>query len=178
MPFTEKIKLEAKKKSHFKCCVCQTPFAEVHHIIPEREGGPDTLENAAPLCGGCHQKYGGNPELRKQLREMRDHWWALCSQKAPSTHDKSIYEKLDRVGNDVGQIKSVIIPFLEARLKEIKAADSIDGLSSSFGVLASGTASSIQVACPRCGKPMHYLGGLEYHCKDCDGPVGKVVKLG
>lgn len=77
MGFSEKIKLEARKKSNFKCFICQKPFVEIHHIVPLSENGEDSLENASPLCAYCHDIYGGNPEKRKQLKQMRDHWWEL-----------------------------------------------------------------------------------------------------
>ena len=97
MPFPEPIKLEAKKRANFKCCVCQTEFVEVHHIKPQAEGGSDDIKNAAPLCAGCHKKYGGNPELRKQLREMRDHWWEKCS---PQLCQDASSEHFDEAEND------------------------------------------------------------------------------
>ena len=77
MAFTEKTKLEAKRRAAFRCCICQRLFVEIHHIIPQSEGGADTLENAAPLCASCHDLFGGNPEKRKQIREMRNYWWEL-----------------------------------------------------------------------------------------------------
>lgn len=40
------------------------------------------LANAAPLCASCHDLYGGNPEKRRQMREMRDHWWAQMEVRA------------------------------------------------------------------------------------------------
>jgi hypothetical protein len=75
MAFSEKVKLIVKKKSCFRCVVCQEPFVEIHHIIPQCEGGDDTEDNAAPLCALCHDLYGENPSKRKQIREMRDHWY-------------------------------------------------------------------------------------------------------
>ena len=44
--------------------------------MPQAEGGDNSLENAAPLCALCHDLYGGNPEKRKALRQMRDYWWS------------------------------------------------------------------------------------------------------
>lgn len=82
MSFSENTKLEAKRRSAFRCCICQHIFVEVHHIIPQEEGGPDTLDNAAPLCGRCHDLFGDNPKKRKQLREMRDYWWDLMKERA------------------------------------------------------------------------------------------------
>lgn len=34
----------------------QTPFLEVHHVIPLAEGGSDTVENTKALCPNCHRK--------------------------------------------------------------------------------------------------------------------------
>jgi hypothetical protein len=81
MGFSEQVKLEAKRRSAFRYCIDHKVFVEVHHIIPESEGGPDTLDNAAPLCASCHDLFGGNPEKRKQIRQMRDHWWAPMVQR-------------------------------------------------------------------------------------------------
>ncbi|WP_341279176.1 HNH endonuclease signature motif containing protein [Paenibacillus sp. FSL H8-0537] len=81
MAFSEKVKLEAKKKACFRCVICQKPFVEIHHIIPQAYGGNDSLENAAPLCASCHDLFGGNPEKRKQIREMRDHWFDLMERR-------------------------------------------------------------------------------------------------
>lgn len=81
MSFSEKVKIEAKKKAGFRCVICQEPFVEVHHIIPQKEGGEDTLNNAAPLCSRCHDLYGDNPSKRKQIRQMRDHWYEVMEKR-------------------------------------------------------------------------------------------------
>lgn len=76
MSFTEKTKNEVMQKAGYCCCVCHNPSVslEIHHIIPEAQGGGDTIENAAPLCSECHSNYGANPEKRKRIKQMRD-WW-------------------------------------------------------------------------------------------------------
>jgi hypothetical protein len=81
MTFSEKTKLLAKQKSAFRCCLCHKPFVEIHHIIPQAEGGSDKLDNAAPLCSSCHDLYGGNPEKRKIIGQMRDHWWSVMEKR-------------------------------------------------------------------------------------------------
>jgi hypothetical protein len=91
MGFSEPIKLEAKRRSAFRCCIDHRPFVEVHHIVPSSEGGLDTLENAAPLCASCHDLFGGNPEKRKQIRQMRDHWWQKVKE-LPADISRSIAE--------------------------------------------------------------------------------------
>ncbi len=82
MGFLESIKLKAKEKAHYKCCICNSfKFIEVHHIIPQEENGSDTLDNAAPLCVECHDTFGSNPEKRKWIKEKRDFWYKLCEEK-------------------------------------------------------------------------------------------------
>lgn len=81
MAFNEKTKLLAKKKSAYRCCICHHPFVEVHHITPQAQGGDDSLENAAPLCSSCHDLYGGNPDKRKIIRQMRDYWWEVMEER-------------------------------------------------------------------------------------------------
>ena len=69
---------------------------EVHHIVPEAEGGPDSEDNAAPLCPTCHRTLGGNPELRSRIREMRDSWYKTCerlfAEREPGQVFRSIHE--------------------------------------------------------------------------------------
>ncbi len=81
MVFSEKIKNEARRKACFRCVICHRPFVEIHHIVPQIEGGSDELENAAALCSSCHDLFGGNPKKRKQIREMRDHWFDLMEKR-------------------------------------------------------------------------------------------------
>ena len=92
MPFSERIKYLARAKSAFRCCACHKPFVEVHHLVAESEGGADSLENAAPLCASCHDLYGGNPEKRKALIQMRDHWWSLMEERNNQLTDLSELE--------------------------------------------------------------------------------------
>ncbi|QLE39750.1 HNH endonuclease [Nostoc sp. C052] len=93
MAFSEKIKLLAKQKSAFRCCLCHKPFVEIHHIIPQAEGGSDKLENAAPLCSYCHDLYGGNPEKRKTIRQMRDDWWKVIEKRCKNLTESVDLEK-------------------------------------------------------------------------------------
>ena len=59
----------------------------MHHILPQAEGGPDSEDNAAPLCPSCHRIYGGNPELRARIREMRDAWYEMCERLFSDGHE-------------------------------------------------------------------------------------------
>jgi 5-methylcytosine-specific restriction endonuclease McrA len=78
MPFPEKLKTEVREKTHLRCCICKNLGAEVHHIIPEEENGPDTVDNAVSLCRSCYDTYGCNPAKREFLRNARDQWYEIC----------------------------------------------------------------------------------------------------
>lgn len=81
MAFSDALKASVRKRSLGRCCVCQEPFVDVHHIIPQAEGGPDTDDNAAPLCPNCHRRNGDNPRQRAMIREFRDNWYEQIASK-------------------------------------------------------------------------------------------------
>jgi hypothetical protein len=66
---------------------------ELHHIVPEHEGGLSTLDNAIPLCFDCHadvQHYNAqHPRGRKftgsELRAHRDAWYAKVAASGGTT---------------------------------------------------------------------------------------------
>ena len=75
--FPEATKEAVKKKAGFQCCRCRNVGIQVHHILPQGEGGSNDIDNAAPLCPNCHDYYGANPVKRKEITQMRD-WWYEC----------------------------------------------------------------------------------------------------
>jgi hypothetical protein len=79
MAFSEAVKASVRRKSHLQCCLCKSLGVEIHHIIPQAEGGPETEDNAAPLCPTCHEIYGANPIKRKFITEARDFWYEICA---------------------------------------------------------------------------------------------------
>ena len=101
MAFSEATELEAKRRSHFACVICHQPFVEVHHILPQANGGADELDNAAPLCGSCHDLFGANPVKRKQIREMRDFSWEICEKKPANPNFIDLNKKLDDLQHKV-----------------------------------------------------------------------------
>lgn len=44
-----------KNSAPFRC-PDNSPYLEVHHVIPLSEGGPDTIENTVALCANCHRE--------------------------------------------------------------------------------------------------------------------------
>ncbi|MDS4026804.1 MAG: HNH endonuclease signature motif containing protein [Candidatus Contendobacter sp.] len=115
MAFTEETKLAVKRKSHFMCCLCHALGIEIHHIVPQAEGGEDTDDNAAPLCPSCHETYGANSVKRKFIREARDFWYELCEQRYaadPKYLDglKRVEDGLAEIQKDVRAIHSPLLP--------------------------------------------------------------------
>lgn len=85
MPFTPQLKEDALVVAARRCSVCRRyngVGVEVHHIIPESDGGPNTLDNAIVLCFDCHMAAGHyNPDHPRgtkfkpsELRRLRDDW--------------------------------------------------------------------------------------------------------
>jgi hypothetical protein len=149
MPFTESMKLEAKQRSSFRCVVCQQPLVEVHHILPESQGGPSTIDKAAPLCAGCHHVYGGNPDLRKQIREMRDWWWSRCAASSHITVDSGLARKVDELQFAISQgqkrhdealveIKGLFLTQLNLAQQQVMASGSLSGVMTAVSSLSSG----------------------------------------
>lgn len=98
MAFSEKLKKEVRMKADGKCVICHKPFVEVHHIIPQAENGPDTIDNAVPVCAYCHDLFGANPTKRKQLKEMRDSWYKVVeASKTPRTIEKHYVHEKTRI---------------------------------------------------------------------------------
>lgn len=105
MPFSEEIKLQVKHNAAFQCCRCHAISVEIHHIIPESEGGPSDLDNAAPLCPSCHALLGDNPLKRKEIKEMRDWWYEVC-RKTYSNPGPLSYATIAKIDHELEQIKA------------------------------------------------------------------------
>lgn len=88
MPFSPAVAEELLVKAARCCCLCRKfkgQKLEVHHIVPEANGGADTADNGIPLCFDCHadvQSYNDkHPKGRKyrpsELILLRDMWFFL-----------------------------------------------------------------------------------------------------
>jgi uncharacterized protein (DUF3084 family) len=64
-------------------------------FIPQAQGGTDDIDNAAPLCQNCHDRFGANPEKRKEIRQMRDWWYDVVEEKYPTSHSQ--FEKINEL---------------------------------------------------------------------------------
>jgi len=88
MAFSDALKARVRKRAHLACCLCKAMGVEVHHITPQEQGGPDTEDNASPLCPSCHETYGANPQKRKFIREARDLWFDVCEKRFASDPER------------------------------------------------------------------------------------------
>jgi len=175
MSFSDATKKEVMEKAGYCCCICHraSVSVEVHHITPEAEGGSDSIENAAPLCPNCHSDYGGNPEKRTRIKQMRD-WWYKQTEKVYSGNITSpeqlgqihmslqnINVKQDSILNKQNKHDSDLMA-LKSQLKII-ANNTIDNMTSvtsditTAGVLSTAVSSitSLQsgdIVCYRCRK--------------------------
>lgn len=142
MPFNEATKLEAKRRAHFSCVICHNAFVEVHHILPQAAGGSDDLENAAPLCATCHDLFGGNPEKRKQIREMRDLWYELCETRFRDSPNLKLAEAVEEIKNHqheqgaslLNEIKGLLGGFYNDQRQNVLAVSTTSQLSTLSGV--------------------------------------------
>lgn len=177
MPFPESVRVQVKKMCHFKCCRCQSLGVEVHHIIPEAQGGSNDLENAAPLCPSCHSWFGDNPQLRKQIREMRDWWYKQCKKKEESSLVKmeeineALLEQERRLGLKISSAEESLQAGMERLRRELQEFGSIPSVSGDefvrskvnelethvtalSGMVTLGTAvfsGAVNMSCPKCG---------------------------
>lgn len=74
---------------HRRCCICHRFCGvkiETDHIVPRGEGGPDTIDNAIPVCFECHAEIHSyndkHPRGRKflpdELRAHKEQWLEIC----------------------------------------------------------------------------------------------------
>lgn len=134
MAFTNSLRAAVRKRAHFRCCLCHALGVDIHHIVPSANGGPDTEENAAPLCQSCHSTYGGNPEKRSFIREARSCWFEICERRYASDADamRAIAARLDDLPSkaDLAEIRSVLSSLKDAvpqaRAEPAKDSDESD----------------------------------------------------
>jgi hypothetical protein len=90
MAFSPKTVEDLLLKANRHCCLCRQfkgKNLEVHHIVPQAEGGGDDPDNAIVLCFDCHAdvvSYNpSHPRGRKytsaELRRHRDEWFTVVA---------------------------------------------------------------------------------------------------
>ncbi|MBI1993515.1 MAG: HNH endonuclease, partial [Deltaproteobacteria bacterium] len=93
MPFSDKEATELLAQCHRRCCICHRFCGfkmELDHIDPKGENGPDTIDNAMPVCFECHAEIHAyndkHPRGRKyrpeELKKHKEQWLELCKSSA------------------------------------------------------------------------------------------------
>jgi hypothetical protein len=80
----EATRLEIIAKSNNRCCVCQTPFVQIHNL--NEDPADNRIENLAPLCPNCHAQAGRTNNMINNLnadriRALRDRWYTYCERR-------------------------------------------------------------------------------------------------
>lgn len=188
MPFTEQTKREVRKKAAEQCCVCRHFWPEVHHIIPEVQGGSNDIKNAAPLCPNCHTDFGHNPDKIERIRALRDALYQEVAQKKTSPDYVLFTEQLNRVEQkailikediehgqqvtqeNLEQFKNEMRGMFNFALERLALGDTIPFSNSlatmSSGVLTGGVMSRTYISnCSVCGKFSAVM--VDDKCPEC-----------
>ncbi len=105
--FSEKVKLQVKRKADFRCCICHNfGSVEVHHIKPQKDRGTNRIDNAAPLCPTCHANFGDNPQKQKEIRQMRDYWYEQIEKMYPDNRQVSKLEAIEKKLDNILTLRS------------------------------------------------------------------------
>ena len=172
MAFSEALKAQVRGRARFRCCRCHEIGVEVHHIVPQAAGGSDEVDNAAPLCPSCHEKFGANPEKRKEIREMRDLWYEIAREKWPTADD--------RVGglNDAVLRSEGANPDLEAIAQDLRGeldrlAEMLNQPTTSKVREAASNIATTQgvISATRLGEGVY----ADVHCRACRTYIGLLV---
>ncbi len=182
MAFSEQLKLTVKRRAAFQCCRCHEISVEVHHIVPQGKDGPDTEDNAAPLCPNCHTWFGANPEKRKEIRQMRDWWYQACEDMYHGV-SKAALQKLDELIAEVRrqgaseEERQRALQQIQTTLKElaeVKNADVAQSVTTKVDAVVTATRLGpgvyANVQCQRCNSYTGLLVGSDT-CPSCGAPL-------
>lgn len=174
MPFSEALKLTVKRKSHFICCLCRSLGIEVHHIVPEADGGKDSEDNAAPLCPSCHETYGANSQKRKFIREARDFWYEIYAKRFATDPDllDEISEKLKHAATKADLDEAISRITLLMRTEAAKEDQPVRVRAEEVARLGSMIAPGVGVnrLCKSCGTIISLFIGDQGRCPTCGTP--------
>jgi hypothetical protein len=136
---------------------------EVHHITPQSEDGPDTLDNAAPLCPGCHGIYGANPVYRHQIKQMRDNWYDVCEKRFGTSNPyiaqnlNAMAETLRTVREDQVKYQDTLDQIKTIMLRSLSSTASAVNKAQTFEQVVTASSSAVHLPsdfCPVCNGPI------------------------
>lgn len=72
---------------------------EIHHILPQEQGGQDTFENAIPLCFDCHSDAGhyfakhpkGTRFSPQELKKHKETWFNIVKENKISIKEETYF---------------------------------------------------------------------------------------
>ncbi len=184
MAFTENLKLKVKKMAAFRCCRCHEIGVDIHHIIPQAESGPDDIDNAAPLCQNCHDRFGANPEKRKEIKQMRDWWYETVKEKYGDKDSEKLGEindivlKIQQTQEGQGAELRELTQKLDLKLEELKESQpaitprnvqQIAGMYISATKLGRGVYANFH--CGKCNYSSAFLVSDTDVCPHCKTPI-------
>ena len=106
VPIPEQLRLEIIEKCNNRCCVCQTPFVQIHHI--DEDPSNNTFDNLVALCPNCHSQAPSRSHMtvnltEGRLKQLRDRWYAYCeARRAGSNVGANAMLKLKNFVRSVG----------------------------------------------------------------------------
>lgn len=172
MSFPENLKEQIRKRAMFRCCRCQSIGIDVHHVIPQKDGGSDDFDNAAPLCQNCHDQFGDNPNKRKEIRQMRNHWYETVAQMYPNQTIVSMsmlgeinekLEKIEKGQEDLSELKDILEKISDKTIDSIKSDTASSVVS---GIVGTAMAQSV-----RLGDKVH----ANFRCANCGAQIGLLI---
>jgi predicted Zn-ribbon and HTH transcriptional regulator len=185
--FPARIQKEAKEKSAFKCCLCHLKQGtHVHHIDPPNKGGFNEIENAAPMCAGCHDEYGHDPSKRKHIRWARDWWFKLVEinytplqleeirtiaevHKGKAEELESIKSQLKALSNQsIEKMTADTAPSVASSIFSFTGDAFIGQVMGTRNKFESGTVQKMPF-CKKCGNV--YFASINNRCPHCDAEL-------
>ena len=134
---TDKERLEIIEKCSNSCCICQTPFIQVHHI--DENPSNNDPDNLVPLCPNCHNIAHGKGHLTMDLNEdrlkkLRDMWYKYCEERKSGSNFsgtgklliKKFVRDLGQYGAAYGWAKT--FSSLDPDYKDMKVDEIIDAV--------------------------------------------------
>ena len=169
MAFSENIKLKVKRMSAFRCCRCQEIGVEVHHIISQKNNGPGTFDNAAPLCPNCHTGLGANSEKRKEIKQQRDWWYDRVKKMYPDNQGdlQKINDKLEEVSKGSEKDLTELKELMKGRTNELIN----DMTTKTAGATVSGILNTSLTTSTKLGDKVH----ANMVCNNCDKSIGLLI---
>ena len=81
IPIPEQIANDIIIRSSNACCICQTPYVQIHHI--DENPSNNDPDNLIPLCPNHHAMAGVKSPIFRNLgpqvlKEFRDKWYSYC----------------------------------------------------------------------------------------------------